>query len=45
MATNAAGDAIFAVLIGLDLRGYFLTTTATNPQGSTSEFSACLLVQ
>ena len=42
--TDAGGNAIFPVAISFDLTGWVLTVTATNANGSTSEFSPCLTV-
>ncbi|MCC7416389.1 MAG: right-handed parallel beta-helix repeat-containing protein [Acidobacteria bacterium] len=42
--TDAGGDVHFEVVIPNDLRGYYVTTTATNPRGDTSEMSACQVV-
>jgi CSLREA domain-containing protein len=42
VSTNAAGNATFNVQLPLSVAlGQFVTTTATSPTGSTSEFSAC----
>ncbi|MCC7416294.1 MAG: right-handed parallel beta-helix repeat-containing protein [Acidobacteria bacterium] len=45
VATNGSGNASVSVAGAIDLRGYFLTVTATSLEGSTSEMSACRLVQ
>lgn len=45
VTTDAGGDVLFTAYAPYDLRGYYVTTTATNPGGSTSEMSACSLVQ
>ena len=43
VTTNGAGDAPFALTVGLSA-GQFVTATATDPAGNTSEFSACIAV-
>ena len=43
--TDAAGNATLATSFDYDLRSYALTATATNRNGSTSEFSGCQTVQ
>ncbi|MCG3125356.1 MAG: hypothetical protein CHACPFDD_00174 [Phycisphaerae bacterium] len=44
IVTDAAGDATFAVsLTGGAVAGAAVTATATDPGGSTSEFSACVI--
>jgi hypothetical protein len=43
--TDGAGDAIFtAALSAIIPAGHVITSTATNPEGSSSEFSACVTV-
>jgi len=45
VTTNGSGDAILnANLAGVQL-GHFITATATDPAGNTSEFSQCIAVQ
>jgi hypothetical protein len=45
VATDGAGEAAFAgVLVGSTAVGEFVTATATDQGGSTSEFSACTVV-
>lgn len=41
VATDANGDASFSFVLPLGVSG-FVTATATDPQGNTSEFSQCL---
>ena len=45
VTTNAAGLANFSVATGLVPVGRFITATATDANGNTSEFSACRAVQ
>ena len=46
VATDAAGDASFSVPVAFAVpRGAAITATATDPAGSTSEFSGCIVVQ
>jgi hypothetical protein len=43
VTTNASGNAIFtATLTGAAMTGQFVTATATDAAGNTSEFSACI---
>jgi uncharacterized repeat protein (TIGR01451 family) len=42
VSTNSGGDATFSHALGSALTGGFLTTTATDAAGNTSEFSKCL---
>ena len=42
---DANGDAAFTIPIAGDLTGSWLTATATDPNGNTSEFSLCSLVR
>ena len=42
--TTGGGNAIFSASVGFVSVGTFLTATATDPNGNTSEFSACILV-
>lgn len=45
VVTDASGDAAFSVALAIDFEGSaFLTGTATDPSGNTSEFSECLEV-
>jgi titin len=44
VTTDAAGSAGFSVSLGAIPLGYFITATATDPAGNTSEFSACRAV-
>ena len=39
--TDGAGNASFSVMLPVLARGRFITATATDPTGNTSEFSAC----
>ena len=41
--TDGLGDAVIEFLVGAP-PGSFVTATATNPNGSTSEFSNCVPV-
>ena len=45
VSTNAGGDASFSASFPLIAVGEFLTATATDPSGNTSEFAACVLVR
>jgi CSLREA domain-containing protein len=47
VATDGTGNAAFEVTFDTDAAeaGDFITATATDPDGNTSEFSACLLVE
>lgn len=46
VTTNSAGNATFSIAIGLSLpAGWVVTSTATDPSGNTSEFSACTTVR
>jgi hypothetical protein len=42
VTTDAAGNAALDVTLAAPLRGRFITATATDPQGNTSEFSPCV---
>ena len=45
LGTDASGDATFGVAFATsDLTGNFITATATDPYGNTSEFSNCVIV-
>jgi len=44
VTTNAAGDANIAVLVPAIAAGRFLSATATDPDGNTSELGPCLAV-
>lgn len=41
VTTNGSGDAPFATTFPVSPGGFWLTATATDPAGNTSEFSAC----
>ncbi len=41
ITTNGSGDAPFAATFPMSPGGFWLTATATDPAGNTSEFSAC----
>jgi titin len=43
--TNSDGVARFDLVLDVDLSGQWLTATATDPDGNTSQFSACTEVQ
>jgi uncharacterized repeat protein (TIGR01451 family) len=45
VTTNAAGQANFSVATGVILAGRFITATATDANGNTSEFSACRVAE
>ena len=45
VSTNASGAGSFNVAISAVPVGWFITTTATDPAGNTSEFSACMQVR
>ncbi len=45
VTTNGSGDGTFNVVFSANTVGLFLTSTATNPGGSTSEFSQCVVIQ
>ena len=45
MATNASGTASFNLAVGAAPVGWFITSTATDPAGNTSEFSACMPIR
>lgn len=40
--TNVSGDGSFSVILPDALAGNYITATATDPSGNTSEFSACV---
>jgi len=40
--TNGSGDGSFSVILPDSAAGNFITATATDPSGNTSEFSACI---
>jgi titin len=46
VTTDGSGDASFtATLLGSVPEGYYATATATDPDGNTSEFSACSIIE
>src|SRR5439155_26433161 len=44
VTTDGGGNASFTVTTGFDFRGKGITSTATDPNGNTSEFSNCAVV-